>query len=430
MVQADYETRPISEKVWGMIKKERREHFWRTFSAQKEGGIVATGMAPAFQPVLAGFGTVGTPSIGTAFTRVSREGTAADGLRKFVEITAAKGYGPICGALGAHLGQVFAGVSFKNPSTGEEIKPDFVYLTADCRSIMKVSQMAADFLGLPLLFIDPPPGFSFTENRREYMVSQLLDAIEWIQKRTGKTFDDERFLHCVRFNVRTNVLWAKICDLTRNIPSPVSGRMIPSLHTPLVATAYSQGTMEYLEALYDEMQQRIKDGISGAPFERKRLVHSGIHPMYRPDILRWPDEYGAAFIISFGNRAGAYTEDGQYVLPKTLEERGIELKTREDGLRILLDPFGFRSLENSRETMRRNYIRRLKDWHIDGVMQHLARRCSQQVGALDQNRDCEEAGIIVGTYEASEGDPNEWNESRVREDYASFFERLGLTKLN
>ena len=431
MVRGDYETRAISDKVWGMMKKMRREHFFRTWQAQEQGGIVAMGMAPGFQPMLAGFGTVATPSIGTGFTRVAREGTASDGLRKFVDVATAHGLTPMCGAIAAHVGQVWEGVSFKNPVSGKVITPDFMYCAAGCNAIQKGTQIAGDIMGLPMLYIDQP-ATEDRENYFEYVTAQLLDAIEWIEKRTGRKFDDEKFIPSVSFNIKTNAFWAKISDLTRNIPSPMSARQAASLHTPLVTMAYSKEVMEYLEALYDEMQQRVKDGISATPYERKRLSHQGgIHPMYRPDVLRWPEQYGAAFVLGWGVGGGMYSEDGQIILPQSLEERGIELKNRDDAIRAMLDPFGYRGRNAfNRNAMRRNQLRRLKDWHIEGVMLHLARRCAlTQNQIFDTKRELEEAGLIVGTYEASEGDPNEWNEARVTEDFERFFERLGLTKI-
>jgi len=38
-------------------------------------------------------------------------------------------------------------------------------------------------------------------------------------------------------------------------------------------------------------------------------------------------------------------------------------------------------------------------------------------GILDRISDLRAKGIPVGTYEASEGDPKEFNEARVREDF-------------
>jgi len=312
------------------------------------------------------------------------------------------------------------------------ITPDFMYCAAGCNAIQKGTQIAGDILGLPMLYIDQPATDN-RENYLEYVTAQLLDAIEWIEKRTGRKFDDERFIPSVSFNIQTNAFWAKISDLTMNVPSPMSARQAASLHTPLVTMAYSREVMEYLELLYDEMLQRVKEGISATPYERKRLCHAGgIHPMFRPDVLRWPERYGAAFVLGWGVWGGAYSEDGKRVMPKSLEERGIVLKNRADAIRAMLDPFGFGGrTEGNRGGMRRNQLRRLKDWHIDGVMLHLARRCAlTQNQIFDQKRELEEAGFIVGTYEASEGDPNEWNETRITEDFERFFEQLGLTKLD
>jgi benzoyl-CoA reductase/2-hydroxyglutaryl-CoA dehydratase subunit BcrC/BadD/HgdB len=77
-----------------------------------------------------------------------------------------------------------------------------------------------------------------------------------------------------------------------------------------------------------------------------------------------------------------------------------------------------------------HFLRMVEDWHIDGVMVHLARRCAALcLGILTRIQDIRRAGIPVATYEASEGDPKEWNETRVREDFDRFFDSLGLKKI-
>jgi hypothetical protein len=193
-----------------------------------------------------------------------------------------------------------------------------------------------------------------------------------------------------------------------------------------------------MDMLYEEMKQRVKDGIAGSPFERKRIMHEGLAPMFNYSILSWPAEYGAAyvwggFVTGFG--AFRHTEDGHIVPAKSLEEQGIQIRTREDALHAMVDfdmPLEARekSFEDT-EKRRLLYLKRtIEDFHIDGVMQHLARRCAAlNIGVLSRLSDLREMGVVVGTYESSEGDPREWNESQVREDYARFFENLGLTKI-
>jgi benzoyl-CoA reductase/2-hydroxyglutaryl-CoA dehydratase subunit BcrC/BadD/HgdB len=431
-MKADYETRPFSDELWGRMKELRREHFRLTWEAQAAGGICAIGLAWEFHSLLAGFGKFANPSIGTAFTRISREGTSSEGLSKYVDMSTSKGLTPCCGAIGAHLGQLYAGISTTSPS-GEKITPDFVFQPSGCHSMYKGAQVCGDILGIPVLMIDIP--YKRTKNTRKYLLYQLVDAIEWIEKRTKKKFDDEKFIESTRYMIRSKVIWARICELMKTIPSPISYRQAMSLRLPLVSYAYSKKTMDYMEALYAEIQERVKDRISATPFEKKRLIHQGIHPLYRADVLRWPEEYGASFIQ--GNLVQAFgawviTEDGHWIAANTLEERGLELTSREEALDAIVEtylPLG--SLEVHEATIDSLYtLRMVQDWHADGVMLHLAHRCPVGTcGIFDVRSDLLEAGIPVGTYEASEADPNEFDEGRVKEDFQRFLEIIGLTKL-
>lgn len=437
VTKADFETRPISDKLWNWMKKIRRDHFWETYKAQAEGGICATGInLVGNTDLLSGFGTIANPSVASGYTRIARMGTAEDGLRKYVDYAETKGYQPICGAIGVAIGQLELGVSYKNPTTGQTIVPDFVSLAGGCPPILKGSQIAAESLGIPLFFIDHPAVSEsesrFGKNRSDYIISQYLDAIEWVEKHSGKKFDDEKFIDGVRNTINNQILWAKICELTKHIPSPITGRQSLSLHAPLTTMARSKEVTKYLEALYDEMQERVHDGISGAPFERKRLAHREMHPMYRPDVLRWPEEYGASFITAaFWVFLGVYLTDGRRVIPPTIEEAGIELKTKEDAFRVLLEgTIPESQIERRPEVRHMNEIRRFKEWHIDGVMYMLNRRCVFITDSmLDEKADAERAGMITGSYECSEGNPNEFDEGRIREDFARFYDVLGLTKL-
>ena len=434
-IKADYETRPISDEIWTRMKDLRRERFRLTWTAQDEGGICVTGIAWGLGTLLAGFGKVGNPSMGSAFTRVSREGTGPQGLRKYCDITTAKGVTPICGAMGAHLGQVFDGISFKSPFTGKDLVPDFVYQPGNGDpGIIKASQICAEYLGLPRLTIDMPT--RRTQKDRDYYYAQLAEAIEWVEKLTGKKYDDEKLIEAFRNEISSRVIWAKIAMLMQNKPSPISLRQAYSLRLPIVAFAYNKGTVEYAELLYNEVQSRLRDGIAGTPFEKKRINHEGgVHPFYRPDLLRWPEEYGATVITgglgqAFG--AWAYSEDGHSFPEKTLEEEGVVLRTREDALQAIVNraiPL-YNYDEDTREVYTLRVIRRAQDWHADGVMIHLPRRCAPlNLSIFDQVTDLQKAGIIVGTYEGSEADPNEWDETRVKEQFAFFYESLGLTKI-
>ena len=327
-------------------------------------------------------------------------------------------------------GQVYAGVSTISPS-GEKITPDFIFQPTGCHAIRKGAQVCAEILGIPMLTLDMPN--VSTEIGREYLFDQLAEAIEWIENLTKKRFDDEKFIEAIQCSIQSRVLWARICELMKTVPSPITYRQAMTIRLPIVGYAYTLKTVEYMKTLYAEVQERIRDGIAGAPFEKKRLNHEGIHPLYRADVLRWPEEYGAVFIQgnlcqSFG--AWTHTEDGHSIPAYTLEKQSFELRSREDGLHALVDLF--EPLGDITQTSVHSLysLRRAQDWHADGVMLHLARRCpALTCGIFDEKSDLLEAGIPVGTYEASEADPNEFDEVRVREEFTLFLESLGLTRL-
>jgi benzoyl-CoA reductase subunit B len=434
--QGEFETRPFSADVWGLMKDLRRERNRLGRQALTEGAMCVTGFAWGFLPLLYGFGNFANPSPGANFTRISREGTGPEGLTKYVNIAESKGLLPACGAIGAHMGQVYANVAAYG-GIGPGIKPDFVYQPMGCHALVKGAQLTAEILGLPILNIDGAG--RGTENGREYLFAQLADAIEWIEKRTGKKFDDEKFVKATVNTCYSRVMWAKTAMLMTTVPAPMTYRQAMSLRLPLVGYSHNERTREYTELLYAEMQERVRNGISGARFEKKRLMYEGLPPLYMPDMLRWPEEYGAGYV--WGNFVGAFgafrhTEDGHLAPARSLEEQGIQVKTREDALHTLIDfdmPLEGRERKFDEGEKRRLLQTQctLEAFHIDGVMQHLQRRCAAlNVGVLSRVADLRKMGVVVGTYEASEGDPREWNEARVREDYDRFFENLGLTKIS
>ena len=53
------------------------------------------------------------------------------------------------------------------------------------------------------------------------MTNQILDAIDWMIKTTGREFDDEKFIEGVSNECESSSLWAKVCTLNRAIPAPL-----------------------------------------------------------------------------------------------------------------------------------------------------------------------------------------------------------------
>jgi hypothetical protein len=154
------------------MKELRRERYNLSMVALTQGGLCITGFAWRFLPLLAGFGNFGNLSPGTDFSRIAREGSGSEGLTKYVNLAESQGLSPVCGAIAAHMGQVYAGTSFGGTS-GQKMMPQFVYQPGGCHAQYKGAQVCASILNLPLQIIDIPR--KNNQNGRDYLLAQLSD---------------------------------------------------------------------------------------------------------------------------------------------------------------------------------------------------------------------------------------------------------------
>ncbi len=428
-----YETKSFD--CWPLMKELRSKHFWHTWNAQKEGNLFILGMNFGFVGLLAGTGDFANPSIGTHFTRLARTPNA-EGITQAVEVAEAWGLGrDVCGAMKGHLGQLFQGLSTTSP-LGEKVKPDFAFRCTTCHAINKSVQIAAEYLGLPFIFVDSPS--KDTENTRKYVLIQMQETIEWMEKKTGRKFDDEKLVEGIKNEWYCGVMWARCCEVLKNIPAPASQRTMYSLRLPFVTGKHRKECADYVDTLYDELKYRAAKKITDHKYEKVRLSHENLHPLYRADVLRSPEAYGAAFVTgtsmdTFG--VWKYFLDGSHVAAKTPEERGIEIRTREDALNALAElHLGHREGGESVEPMRdRIFYKRTQDWHCDAAIIHYDRPCQvNMLNSLEAKLLLQENGVPVGTYSASQGDPRDFDERRIigpGGELPTFYESLGLTKL-
>lgn len=217
-----YKTKPLD--CWDKMKELRRLHFRRTWEIQRNGGLVAMGIFEWFLALCAGFGEFSNPSYGPYFTQMMRDSQMA---AKCFEVSESRGFSrAICASMRCHLGQLFMGFTEKGPG-GELVKPDFIFQPAACYAMDKTGQIVSEQLGLPHISVDFPT--KDTKYTRQYLMAELEDAISQIEKLTGRQFDDEKFIDAVHNEWESMVLWAKISELNKNVPAPLSYRQMWSL---------------------------------------------------------------------------------------------------------------------------------------------------------------------------------------------------------
>ncbi|MEK7271090.1 MAG: 2-hydroxyacyl-CoA dehydratase family protein, partial [Planctomycetota bacterium] len=330
-----YPTRPI--QLWGKMKELRRQHFRNIWQAHDQGRLITMGMSEAFLSLPAGFGDYAASSYGPYFTGIMRDRA---GAIKVLEATEARGFGrDVCCAMRVHMGQVYMGLTTKSPLTGQPVVPDFIFQPNFCVNAGKAGRYLSEYLNIPILIIDLPN--TDTPANRQYTFEELVDAIERMERITGRKFDDEKLIQATYNEWESMTLWSKVCLFTQRIPAPLDARHLMSLRQPVFTTRHETETVQFYRDLVAEMEERTRDGISARGFEGARLSFEPGVPFFYPNLYRYPEKYGAVTVIceESVDPMGAWeiTPEGHWQVPLTPRERGLRFRTREDALGSLLD---------------------------------------------------------------------------------------------
>ena len=170
----------------------------------------------------------------------------------------------LCAPMRVNLGQLFTGMVDKSPS-GKPFKPDLVFQPSMCFYMPKTGQIYANYFKIPFFILDVP--HINTKANRAYLIAQMHRAIEWMETSTRRNYDDEKLIRATRNEWDSMVLWAKICLLNQNIPAPLNFRHLWSLRLLLRTFRHKDETLEFYKTLYDEVKERVRNGISAQGIE-------------------------------------------------------------------------------------------------------------------------------------------------------------------
>ncbi|MDO8637144.1 MAG: 2-hydroxyacyl-CoA dehydratase [Dehalococcoidia bacterium] len=414
--------------------KELRLQFYKDVSSAKEqgkfivSGAVETGVLPAgFKDCL--FMASEPYGASIAYDPIFAQ--------QCVEATEARGFArDMCSYMRNYWGSLFLDRYYFG---GRFPRPDLYLSIHSCDTHAKWYQALNYFCGIPFFIIEIPPTFNTKErfqNRVEYLAGLTYDAIEWMEKTTGKEYDDERFIQALYYEYEAESMWSEVCMMNQTIPAPLDQK---SMWTLFVIDAILKGTKENLDfyrILRDEVKERVTEGIGALPFENCRLLFEGQPPWFFLKLFRIIEQYGAVCVAShYGfTLSGHFTidQDGKWDVPKPLKQRGINLKNREAAVRFyaeeelskpMFDIFYSPFAKNS------HILQLAKQWHTQGVIMHLNRGCEGLAQFQLENRlMLVRENIPVVTLEGNMADWREWDEAQVIDRLESFMESLGLHK--
>ncbi len=423
-----------SLKLWGKAKQLREQYYMNYAKAKENGGLRWSGSAWAMDAIPAGLGDDVFSLTGEPYAAA----VAHD--KKFAKecMDAAESVGfarDLCSYMriywgGMHLDKYLYGGKFP--------KPDFIFQTQICCSHSKWYQHVSKVEQVPQFYVDigVGPYKDLNAARLDYVANQLHDGIEFLEKTTGRTFDDEKFIKAVKNEMRSTSRWADICALNKVKPAPLDEKTMYSLYVLATLSKSSQWCADFYDELYDEVKDRVARGIAAVPNEKCRMMSDTQPPWSFLKIFRYLETYGAVSIGSLYTFAleGIWEDkpDGSWGGRSLPWENGIPMDTREQAVRLYADwnlsKPQFQHFFDPRlktEMM----LRIVKEWQVDGVMLHLNRGCEGlSLGIMENRSGIAKAGVPIMTFEGNMGDEREFDEVRTQARVDAFMEQLGLRR--
>ncbi|OPY71770.1 MAG: (R)-2-hydroxyglutaryl-CoA dehydratase subunit alpha [Syntrophorhabdus sp. PtaU1.Bin058] len=181
-------------------------------------------------------------------------------------------------------------------------KPDVIWTTHLCSQHSKWYQEVSRRMGgVPLYAIDMVGGGNAEKDPKivNYVSNQIEAGIDWLERVTGREFNDELFAKAVRNEIKVLVLWGNICALNMHSPAPLDERRLIALFPPAVVDRTTDESVQLYETLFKEVKKMVETGESVAPDQRFRIVYFGIaHTYGHPEMARILRDVGAEIVAS------------------------------------------------------------------------------------------------------------------------------------
>lgn len=421
--------------MWKHAKELRNGVYREIASARDNGKLVVSGCTGGFLSLPAGLGDYvflgGEPyaasvSLDTELSQLCWEAVEARGFSR-----------DLCSYLRNYWGSMLLN---RFVFGGEFPRPDFCLTFHTCDSHAKWYQFVTEYYGIPYFGIELPLGEDPDRLplKVQYLVSELNSAIEWMEKITGKKYDDEKLIEAVKNEYASVTLWGDVCLLNKAVPAPLDMKTMLSLYIICVLIRHRKEAAEFYKNLKAEVADRVADGIASLATERCRILDDSQPIWSFLDLYRYMEDFGAVTVGSLYlfSLAGNYEEspDGTWISRRSLEERGMVPKTREQALRILAELYLDRPINKAEFAphLKSSAMEMLvREYNCQGVTIHLNRGCElTSLGVMENRLALMKRGIPVMTYEGNMGDKREVNQQEILNRLEAFMETLGLTKLS
>jgi len=297
-------------------------------------------------------------------------------------------------------------------------KPDMLICCNNiCGTVLKWYEIQARFYNVPLFILDTPICHTgYAPEIERYVRAQMNDYIVFLETITKKKFDHDKMARVGALSIEGQLLWQKVLNTTAHRPSPMSAFDAFFFLALIVTLRGTKIAVDFYKELIEELEQRIKDGISSVPNEHYRLLWDNLPIWYQ---LKWLSgkfsQHNACLV------ADTYTSAWCGALNYMDEKNFIDSMARaytQIYLNIGVDQ------------MADQVLGMIQFYNVDGLVMHSNRSCKPySFGQMDIMRIVrEKTGIPVLMIEADMVDPRNFSQSQIETRIDTFMEILKQRK--
>ena len=291
-------------------------------------------------------------------------------------------------------------------------KPDMLICCNNiCGTVLKWYEIQARLYNVPLFILDTPVCHTqYSPEITKYVQAQVKEYIIFLEKITKRDFDYDRMIKVGKLAVEAQKLWKKILNTTANKPSPMSAFDAFFFLALIVTLRGTQTAVDFYTKLLEEMEQRIKEGISIVPDEKYRLLWDNLPLWYQ---LKWLSkkfsDHNACLV------ADTYTTAWCSALNYTDEN---------DFLNSIAQAYTRIYLNIGIDQMADQVLDMINFYDVQGFIMHSNRSCKPySFGQMDIMKIVQEkAKIPVLMIEADMVDPRSFSQSQVETRIDAFME--------
>jgi benzoyl-CoA reductase/2-hydroxyglutaryl-CoA dehydratase subunit BcrC/BadD/HgdB len=295
---------------------------------------------------------------------------------------------------------------------GGRPRPDFLVCCNNiCNTVFKWYEELSRFFGVPLFIYDTPfVRGELPQHIADYSLRQLEEYIGFLERTTGKDYDEARFLDVAAKSFYSTELWREILECNEHKPAPMTCFDAFILMAPIVTLRGTQEVVDFYQGLLEEMKSRVEQGIGILPSEKHRLLWDNIPIWYEMRNL------GRIFMeLETCLVADTYTSAWTY--------EGVDM---EKPMASMANKYAEVYLNINLERMADKQAALAERFRVDGMILHSNRSCKPySLGQYDLAREfTRRTGLPTLIIEADHTDSRWFNRAETENRIRDFVETL------